>query len=207
MFKTCSSQDWGLCDPMAEPARNLCPWNSSGQNTGVGSPSLLQGIFPTQGSNPGLPNCRGIYHLSHRGSPKIEEHQRKGGNCSWAGPMGPLGGQRPPYILCSISSLKYLSSVQFSRSVISNSLRRHGLQHARLPCPSPTPEVCSNSRPVSWWCHPTISSSVVPFSPAFNPSQHQGLFKWVSSSHQLDKVLELQLQHQSFQWVFRADFL
>ena len=50
------------------------PWNSPGQNTGVGSLSLLQGIFPTQGSNPGLPHCRQIlYQLSHKGSPKIQE--------------------------------------------------------------------------------------------------------------------------------------
>ena len=53
---------------------------------------------------------------------------------------------------------------QFSRSVMSNSLQPHGLQHARPPCPSPTPRVYSNSCPLSWWCHPTISSSVVPFS-------------------------------------------
>ena len=52
----------------------------------------------------------------------------------------------------------------FSRSVTSNSLRPHGLQHARLPCPSPSPRVCPNSCPLSQWCHPTISSSVVPFS-------------------------------------------
>ena len=57
--------------------------------------------------------------------------------------------------------------VQFSRSVMSNSLGPHGLQHARLPCPSPTPGACSNSCPSSWWGHPTISSSVVPFSPYF----------------------------------------
>ena len=56
------------------------------------------------------------------------------------------------------------SSVQFSRSVVSNSLQPHGLQHARPPCPSPTPGACSNSCPSRWWCHPTISSSVVPFS-------------------------------------------
>ena len=55
-------------------------------------------------------------------------------------------------------------SVQFSRSVVSNSLRPHGLQHARLPCPSPTLAACSSSCPSSQWCHPTISSSVVPFS-------------------------------------------
>ena len=57
-----------------------------------------------------------------------------------------------------------ISSVQFSCSVVSDSLRPHGLQHARIPCPSPTPRACSNSCPLSWWCHPTISSSVVPFS-------------------------------------------
>ena len=51
----------------------------------------------------------------------------------------------------------------FSHSVVSNSLQPHGLQHARLPCPSPIPGTCSNSCPLSLWCHPTISSSVVPF--------------------------------------------
>ena len=56
------------------------------------------------------------------------------------------------------------SHEQFSRSVISNSLQPHGLQHARLPCPSPTPGVSSNSCPSSQWCHPTISSSITPFS-------------------------------------------
>ena len=53
--------------------------------------------------------------------------------------------------------------VQFSRSVVSNSLRPHGLQHARPPCPSPTPGVHPNPCPLSQWCQPTISSSVVPF--------------------------------------------
>ena len=56
------------------------------------------------------------------------------------------------------------SSVQFSYSVMSNSLRSHGLQHTRPPCPSPTTRVYSNSSPLSQWCQPTISSSVVPFS-------------------------------------------
>ena len=76
-------------------------------------------------------------------------------------------------------------SVQFSRSVMSDSLQPHGLQHARPPCPSPTPRVYSNSCPLSQWCHPTISS---PSCPTFSLSQHQGLFKWVSSSHQVAKV-------------------
>ena len=56
------------------------------------------------------------------------------------------------------------SSVHFSRSSVSNSLQPHGLQHVRLPCPSPTPGACSNSCPLNQWCHPTISSSVIPFS-------------------------------------------
>ena len=55
------------------------------------------------------------------------------------------------------------SSVQFSHSVMSDSLWPHGLQHARHPCPSPTPGVHPNSCPLSWWCHPIISSSVIPF--------------------------------------------
>ena len=57
-----------------------------------------------------------------------------------------------------------ISLVQFSRSVVFDSLRPHGLQHARPPCPSPTPRACLNSCPLNRWCHPTISSCVVPFS-------------------------------------------
>ena len=74
-------------------------------------------------------------------------------------------------------------SVQFSRSVVSDSLRPHGLQHARPPCPSPTPGVCSNSCPLSLWCHPPSHSLLSPSPPTFSLSQHQGLFKWVSSSN------------------------
>ena len=96
-------------------------------------------------------------------------------------------------------------SVQFSHSVVSDSLRPHEPQHARPPCPSPTPGVIPNPCPLSWWCHPTISSSVVPFSSCPQSFQHQGLFKWVSSMHQVAKVLKLQLQNQSYQWTPRTD--
>ena len=96
---------------------------------------------------------------------------------------------------------------QFSRSVMSNSLWPHESQHARPPCPSPTPGVYSNSCPSCQWCHPAISSSVVPFSSTPNLSQHQGLFQWVNSSHQVTKVLEFQPQHQSFQWTPRTELL
>ena len=72
--------------------------------------------------------------------------------------------------------LSSLNSVQFSRSVMSNSLRPHGLPAPRLPCPSPTPGVCSDSRPLSQWCHPTISSSIVPFSSCLQSFPASGSF-------------------------------
>ena len=67
-------------------------------------------------------------------------------------------------------------SVQFSCSVVSDSLWPHGLQHARLPYPSPTPRACSNSCPSSWWCPATISSSVILFSPCFQSFPASGSF-------------------------------
>ena len=69
-----------------------------------------------------------------------------------------------------------ISSVQFSHSVVSNSLQPHGLQHTRLSCPSPTPRACSRSCPLSRWCHPTISSSVVPFSSCLQSFPASGSF-------------------------------
>ena len=97
--------------------------------------------------------------------------------------------------------------IQFSCSVVSDCLRPHGLQHTRPPCPSPTPGVYSNSSALSWWCHATISSCVVPFSSCLQSFPASGSFQWVSSSHQVAKVLAFQHQYQSFQWIFRTDFL
>ena len=82
------------------------------------------------------------------------------------------------------SDFLLFSAVQFSHSIISNSLRPHELQHARPPCPSPTPGVHPDSRPSSQWCHPAISSSVVPFSscprslPASESFPMSQLFAW-----------------------------
>ena len=73
-------------------------------------------------------------------------------------------------------SILIITSVQFSRSVMFHSLRPHGLQHARLPCPSPPPGVYSDSCPLSRWCHPTISSSVVPFSSCLQSFPASGSF-------------------------------
>ena len=72
-----------------------------------------------------------------------------------------------PFFFYSLISYLIYTSVQFSHSVMSDCLRPHELQHPRPPCPSPTPGVHSDSRPSSQWCHPAISSSVVPFSSCF----------------------------------------
>ena len=82
------------------------------------------------------------------------------------------------------------------------------LQHARLPCPSLSPGAFSNSCLLSWWCHPTISSFVVPFSSCLQSCPASGSFLMSQFFvHHSCKVLELQLQHQSFQWIFSNDFL
>ena len=136
-----------LCNPM-----DCSPWNSLGQNTGVGSFSLLQGIFPT----------RVWTQVSHIAG---------GFFTSWATREAELGPPESARLTgscwrtsCSTSEKIHFSSLRFSHSVMSNSLQPHGLQHARPPYPSPTPRVCSNSCPLCRWCHPAISSSVVAFS-------------------------------------------
>ena len=100
-----------------------------------------------------------------------------------------------------------VQSAQFSRSVVSDSWRPHGLWHTRLPCPYQLLEFTQTH--VHWVSDATQPSHPLssPSPPAFNLSQHQGLFKWVGSLHQVAKALEFQLQHQSFQWIFRTDFL
>ena len=85
----------------------------------------------------------------------------------------PPGAKRLGFLRVSASSL---FSVQFNRSVMSDSLQPHGLKHARPPCPSSTPGVYSDSCPLSQWCHPTISSSVVPFSSCLQSFPASGSF-------------------------------
>ena len=102
------------------------------------------------------------------------------------------------------------SSVQFSCSVVSDSLRPHESQHARPPCPSPTPGVHSDSRPSSQWCQPAISSSVVPFSscpqslPASESFPMSQLFAWGSQStgvSALSSFLPKNTQDWSLEWI------
>ena len=96
----------------------------------------------------------GIHFLSHSLLLIVSPHGGRGERALWA-----------------------LFSVQFSRSVMSDSLWPHGLQHTRPPCPSPTPRAYTNSCPSSQWCHPTISSSVIPFSSCFQSFLASGSFQ------------------------------
>ena len=97
-------------------------------------------------------------------------------------------------------------SVQFSRSVLSDSLWPHGLQHARPPYPSPSPGACSNSCPSSWWCHPTISSSIAPFSSRLQSFPASGSFpmSWffASGGHSIGASASA-----SDQWILPSYFL
>ena len=115
-----------------------CSWDSPGKNTGGDCHFLYQGIFLTQGLNLRFLHWQASLPLSHLWSLML-------------------------YYICQ-TLFHDFGSVQFSPSVMYNSLWLHGLQHTRLPCPSPTPRAYLNSCPLSQWCHQTISSSVVPFS-------------------------------------------
>ena len=113
-------------------------------------------------------------------------------------------------VWCSLNlwrEVYLLFSVHFSHSVMSDSLQPHEQQHTGLLCPSPNPGACSNSCPL---VSDSIQPSHLPLASSphvFNLSKHQGLFQWISSVRQMAKVLELQLQHQFFQWIFRTGFL
>ena len=159
--------------------RPLCPWDSPGKDTEVGCHALLQGIFPTQELNPSL------LHLPH---------------CTWIlYPLSHLG-----------SPISAISSVQFSRSVMSDSLLLHEPQHARPPYPPCQASLPPSTQTHVHWVGDAIQPSnplLSPSPPTLNLSQYQGLFKWVSSSHQLAKVLEFQLQHQSYKWTPRTELL
>ena len=100
------------------------------------------------------------------------------------------------------SKIHKYCSVQFSHSVVSNSLLLHGLQHTRFPVHHQLPELIQTHvhRDAIQPSHPLLS----PSPPAFKLSQRQSLFQWVSSLYQVAKVLESQFQHQSFRWIFRT---
>ena len=189
-----------------------CVWLTLGQNSGVDSFSFCHGIFPTQGSNPGLPHCRWVlYQLSHKGSLKILEWVAYPFSSGSSWPRNRTG------VSCIagrfFTNWAIREAYQFSQSVSSATqlcsaicdLMNHSVPglpvHHQLPGSTQihvhrVSDVIQPSHPLSF-----------PSPPAPNPSQHQGLFQWVNSLHEVAKVLEFQLQHQSFQWTPRTDFL
>ena len=178
------SESCSVVSDSLRPHGLYSPWNSPGQNTGVGCLSVLQGDL----SNPGIElRSLALQADSLPAEPQGKPKNTGVGSLSLLQLIFPTQG----------SNWGLLNSV----TVTCNSLQPHGLQYTKLSCPSLSPGVYSNSCTLSQWCHPIISSSATLFSFCLQS------FQWVSSSHQVAKVLELQPQHQSFWWIFRVDFL
>ena len=180
-----------------------CPWDSPGKNTGVGCHFLLQGIFLTQGSNPGLlcllqwqvgslapvapgeppqrqPDESKNYprSLAPQSFPKVLKEERKKQNKTYLisrrRKWQPTPGSLPENSVDQEPGGVQSISVQSLRRVWV--LWPHGLQHTRPPCPSPTPRAYSKSCPSCQWCHPTISFSVAPFFPCSQSFPASGSF-------------------------------
>ena len=169
---------WLFATPWTVATRLLSPWNFPGKSTGMGCHFLLQGIFPTQGLNQGLPHCRQThYHLSHQGS------------LSYVNVV--FMKWYLMIILLFISQTKCLGysifSFLFSHKVMSNSLWPHELPHSRFPCPSLSPGVCSDSCPLSQWYYLAISSSAIPFFSCLQSFRASGSFptSWLFASGSL----------------------
>ena len=190
------------------------PWNSLGQNTGVVSLSLLQGIFPTQGSNSGLPRCRRIlYQLSHRGSPLCGElcvgemkwydvwgqENRKEGKEGGANHILKQNKQKSKGDRLNKCDSSVIQSCPTLCDPMNRSTPGLPVHHQLLEFTQ------THVHRVGDAIQPSHSLSSP--SPALNLPQHQALFQWVSSLHQVARVLEFQLQHQSFQWTPRTDLL
>ena len=166
-----------------------------------------------------LPERRKLYELTHTIISKHDVVREKG---QWRDEIreANVGQIRKAFVCCS-RRIKFYpagyrkvfknfkgkrSSVQFSHSVVSNSLWPHGLQHTRAPSPSPTARVYSNSCPSSRWCHPTISSSVVPFS-CLQSFPASGSFQMSHNFPSGGQSVGVSTSASVFQWVFRTDFL
>ena len=149
-----------------QPTRILRPWDSPGKNTGVACHFLLQ-CMKVKSESEVAQSCPTLSDPTDCTLPGSCVHGiLQARVLEW----GAIAFSN----ICTINSLLFSQSV--SHSVVSDSLQPHGLQHARLPCSSPSPRVCSNSCPSSRWCHPNISSSVVPFSPCLQSFPASGPF-------------------------------
>ena len=160
------SRVWLFVTLWLYPPRLLCPWDSSGRNTRVGCHFLFHAVFLTQGLNPCLLSLL-YWQVS---SLPLVPPEKSWYTCTTDIFFGLLRSkdwkEKELWVVLSFSFCHCFqqSSVQLSRSVMSDSLQTHEQWHARPPCPPPIPGVYPNSCPLSRRCHPTISSSVVPFS-------------------------------------------
>ena len=139
--------------------------------------SILSSAHLQEASCPrdrGLPGRSVGQRFSTRGGNGYICH---GGDPCSLGHLDMFWGRVPPTWLIHLSRCSIKVSVLFSHSVMSDSLQPHGLQHVRPPCPSPTPRVYSNSYPLSRWCHPAVSASVVPFSSCLQSFPASGSFQ------------------------------
>ena len=161
-------------------------WDYPGKNTGVGCHFLSPGHLPDSRIEPTSPALQAdSLPLSHIGSPIY-----------WI--LLVIQSLSRVWLFCCCCSVAK-SCLTVCDPVNSSTPGFPGL-HSLL-------EFVQTQRPLNHWYHPTISSSVRPSPPTLNLSQHQGLFQWIGSSHQAAKILELHLQHQSYQWIFRIDIL
>ena len=171
--KIWKSESHSVVSNSLQPHGLYSPWNSAGQNTGVGIHYLLQGIFPTQGLDPGLLHCRwSLYQLSHKESPRILELVSSVSSIAQSCPTlcDPMNRSTPD------------TNYEFTQTHV------HRVSDAIQPS------------------HPLSS----PSPPAPNPSQHQVLFQWVNSLHEMAKVLEFSISPSNeHPWLvsFRMDWL
>ena len=182
-----------------QPTRLLCPWDSPGKNTGVGCHFLLQCV-KVKVKVKSLSRVRLFatpWTAAYQASPSMGFSRQE----YWSGV--PLTSP----IMLALPNYKTVKNQFSSVTQLCPTLRPHGLQYARLPYPSPTPGACSNSCPSHQWCHPTMLSSVIPFSSCLQSFPASGSFLMSQVFASGGQVLELQLQRQSFQWIFRTDFL
>ena len=140
---------------------------------GLGKVAQTVKHLPTDAGDPGLIPGSGRSFGKGNDNPLQYSYLGNSTDRSSTGGIQSMGSQRVGHDWATNTS----PSVQFNRSVVSDSLRPQGLQHAKPPCPSPTPGVYSNSCPLSQWCHPTISSSVVPFSSCPQSFPESGSFQ------------------------------
>ena len=176
----------------------LSPWDFPCKSTGVGCHFLLQGIFLTQGSNLGLQHCRQTLLLSETPG-KLKR--------SWG---DPINNRYCNLIDRNLFTMDFsVSELQFS-SVAQSCLTLHNpMNHSTpgLPVHHQLPEfIQTHAHGVDDAIQPS-HLLLSPSPPAPNPSQHQGLFQWVNSSHEVAKALEFQLQHQCVQWTQKTDLL